>query len=105
MTVSEAQERVAFLIRLMRKSLADYTEGRAELGRLTGDLQSLIDALEEVADVRRVERLRSSWGELEIIYAIALDEGRPLTADEERDVQAIVEELNEGLQEPCSGDR
>jgi hypothetical protein len=87
--------RRAFLIDLLRRSMADYTERRADLGRLVSDVKSLIDSLEQVADPQWAEQLRSAWWKLELVYALALSEGRSELTDADRnEVQRGIEGLS-----------
>ncbi|WP_156766562.1 hypothetical protein [Mycobacterium sp. E2327] len=93
------RDRVADLRQLALDSLNRYAGGFAELERIDRDLKSIIRSLEEVADPSWTGSLLGQWGELEIIYALALDDGRRyLTQDEEADVQGIVAELRDELQ-------
>jgi hypothetical protein len=47
-----------------------------------------------VAEADWVARLRREWGQLEIIYAVALDEGRSELSDEEqRDIGSAIQKL------------
>jgi len=84
MSGSTASERELFLVGLMRQSLDAYERGDSGLGRLVADVESVLDALGEISHQDWVEELRSTWSGLEIVYAIALDQGRPSLTDEER---------------------
>lgn len=87
-------EREQFLTTLMCEALTAYESGHRDLARLVSDLESLISSLEDASDASWIGALRREWGELEIVHALALDEGRSaLTSDEKRDVNQTVDEL------------
>lgn len=88
-------EREQCLVGLILNTLDGYERGVVGLARLVADVEAGIEALFDVADNEWVERLRSAWFGLEIVYAMALDEGRSTTlTDEEReDVATTVAEL------------
>jgi hypothetical protein len=76
--------------------LSGYHGGLSSLGRLVSRLEPLIDQLEERGSEDWVRALRRNWGQLEILYALALDKGRgQLTDDEERDVAEIIDGIRE----------
>lgn len=94
-----SRDRVDYLRQLALDSLNHYSGGFDALERVDRDLKSIIRSLEEVADPSWTGSLLRQWGELEIIYALALDDGRRyLTQGEETDVQGIVAELVAGFQ-------
>jgi len=94
MSGSTAREREQFLVGLIAKSLDAYERGEAGLARLVADVEGAIEALFDVADSEWVERLRSAWSGLEIVYALVLDEGRSGLTDEERcDIDETIAEL------------
>lgn len=71
--------------------LNKYRGGFADLERLDRDLKSIIRSLSDIAESPWTKSLLRQWGQLEIIYASALAEGRfDLSQDEETDVQGIV---------------
>jgi hypothetical protein len=82
--VTDPGEQERFLVGVIEKALAGYEEGRSNLGRLVRRVESAIDELAHVADADWVAALRRSWGELEIVYALMLNEGRSSLSDEER---------------------
>jgi hypothetical protein len=85
------RDRIAYLRELALDSLNHYSGGFVELERVDRDLKSIIRSLEEVADPSWTSSLLRQWGQLEIIYALVLDDGRLyLTQDEEMDVRGIV---------------
>jgi hypothetical protein len=91
---SSIAEREQFLVALIAKALDAYEHGELGLARLVADVERGIDALFEVAAGDWVEKLRSAWSGLEIVYALALDEGRSELGDEELgDVSATIAEL------------
>ena len=77
------RRRFRFLIGRMRQALDGFERGAIALGGLAADVESVIDALFDVADNEWVERLRSAWAGLEITHAVALDEARPALSDED----------------------
>lgn len=91
--MSNPAARVQYLIELMRESLAAFSEGRVALPQLVSDVQSLINTLEPLADPEWVEEMRSHWWKLEFFYAISLDERRPLTNEESKEVADAVDVL------------
>lgn len=94
-----SHDRVAYLRQLALDSLSSYGGGFAELERIDRDLKSIIRSLNDVADASWTGSLLRQWGQLEIIYALALKDGRfRLTKDEEGDVQEIVAGLLAELQ-------
>jgi hypothetical protein len=85
MTESSTGEQERFLIGRIVHALDAYERGDSSLARLVADVEIGIDALFDVADSTWVEQLRSTWGGLEIVYALALDDGRSALTDDERD--------------------
>lgn len=69
---------------LARESLDAYERGEIGLTRLVANVESAIEALLDIADVAWVEELRSAWSGLEIVHALALDDGRRTLTDGER---------------------
>lgn len=93
-------ERVQGLVARISETLDSYLSGNLGLAVVIRDVESAIDALLDVADAYWVERLRSAWLGMEIIYAIALDEGRTvLTVEERHEVDEVVAELQSMLAE------
>jgi hypothetical protein len=91
---SSTAEREQFLVGLIMKALKLYERGEIGLGRLVADVESGVDALLDLAENGWVEELRSAWSGLEIVYAVALDEGRAeLTCEERDDVDETIAEL------------
>ncbi|MEA2354456.1 MAG: hypothetical protein QOD61_585 [Solirubrobacteraceae bacterium] len=89
-----AGEREQYLIGLLVKALDAYERGDGGLARLVVDVESGIEALFDVAEREWVEQLRSAWSGLEIVYALALDDGRSALTEEERgDVDETIAEL------------
>lgn len=89
------RERERFLVGLIVNALDEYERGDVGLARLVADVEGGIDALFDVSYKEWVEQLRSAWSGLEIVHAMALDEGRSTTlSDEERDdIATAVAEL------------
>lgn len=92
MSDTSHEDRVAYLKRLALDVLNRYHHGLEDLDQLVADMKSIIRSFEEVADPLWTKTLVKRWGELEILYALVLDEDRSgLTDDEEVDVQRIVQ--------------
>jgi hypothetical protein len=84
-------DRVAYLKELAVDSLTRFGGGFADLERLVGEMKSIVRSLDEVADASWTKALLKQWGQLEIVYALVLDEGRSsLSEAEEADVREIV---------------
>lgn len=92
-TVSEPGTRREQLVAMMRQALRAYSEERLPLPELVSDVESVIDALAEVADARWIEELRAQWWQLEFAHATSLDQQRPLTKEEREAVDRAVETL------------
>jgi hypothetical protein len=92
MTTHEmSEDRVARLRQLAIECLNNYSGGFADLEQLDRDLKSIIRTLSDLAEPSWTKSLLRQWGQLEIIYASALADGRlDLSQDEENDVQDIV---------------
>ncbi|HEX4345397.1 MAG TPA: hypothetical protein VHZ31_07540 [Solirubrobacteraceae bacterium] len=94
MAESLTGERERFLVGLIAGAFDAYERGDGGLARLVADVESGVEALFDVADREWVEQLRSAWSGLEIVYALALDEGRSAVTEEERgDVDETIAEL------------
>jgi hypothetical protein len=72
----DAEDREAFLVGLVGRSLEQYEAGALALPALVSEVEATVTALFEVADPRWVDRLRTAWSGLEIIHAVMLDEDR-----------------------------
>ena len=84
-------DRVDLLQRLAIDCLDNYGSGFVDLERLDRDLKSIIRSLSDIAESAWTNSLLRQWGQLEIIYASALAEGRfDLSQGEENDVQEII---------------
>ncbi|ORB91188.1 hypothetical protein [Mycobacterium persicum] len=95
----DSRDRIAYLRQLALDSINHYDGNFSALERLDRDLESVIRSLEEVADPSWTSSLLRLWGQLEIIYASMLDEGRfRLTQDDEVYVQEVVAKLVAELQ-------
>ncbi len=82
--MADRSEQEQLLVGVIEKALVGYEDGLSNLGRLVRRVESAIDELENVSDAGWVAELRRVWDTLEIIYAVALDEGRSSLSDEER---------------------
>lgn len=82
--MTDRSEQEQFLVGLLEKALVRYEDGRSGLAQLVRGVGSAIDELANVSDADWVAELRRSWGELEIIYALMLNQGRSNLNDEER---------------------
>lgn len=91
--IGAPEERRRFLAERIGQALDAY-ERDGDLARLVRDVESGVEALFDVADNHWVEELRSAWSGLEIVYAMALDEGRTTLDDDERgDIEKTIAEL------------
>src|SRR5690625_500963 len=96
---NEDHDRAAYLRRLALDSLSSYRGGFAELERIDRDLKSIVRALSDIAEAPWARSLVRLWGQLEIIYACALNDGRhDLTSREEAEIQVVITDLVAGLQ-------
>lgn len=78
----------------MRAELDGYLAGNIKLPALVDRLETLINALAGFADRAWVEEMHVIWGQMEIPYALTLNEGRSeLNADEQRGVDEAAEAL------------
>jgi hypothetical protein len=82
--VTLTEERKQLLVGLIAEALDAYESGEVDLARLVADVERGVEALFDVADHDWVEELRSAWSGSEIVYALALDEGRSTLSDDER---------------------
>jgi hypothetical protein len=97
-TTADDRDRVAYLRRLAIDRLENYRGGFAGLQQVTKDLDSIISSLQDIADTSWANSLLSQWTELEINYALKLDNGRHLlTVEEDIDVRKIVAGLIAGF--------
>lgn len=87
-------QRITYLKGLAMHSLESYQGGLDQLESLVNDLKSIIRSIEEVADPSWTKQLMKQWGQLEILYALLLDEDRfSLTDEEESEVRVLIEAL------------
>jgi hypothetical protein len=99
--VGSTRDRVSYLRNLALSSLAAYRGGFRGLEAVASDIKSIIRSLQEVADRSWTDKILRKWGQLEILYALALDEGRSsLTREEEEDVRQIIDALTEEFLNP-----
>jgi len=70
----ELVEREQRQLDLMRQRLVGFVAGEYAIDRVIADLEGLLEAL-QTASEDWVQEFRQSWGELEIHYAAALDQG------------------------------
>lgn len=100
-----SKDRVDQLRQLAIRCLNSYSGGFEELEQLDRDLKSIIRTLSELADSSWTKSLLRQWGQLEIIYALVLADGRRhLNQDEENDVRDIVAGLITEFQSSSSPD-
>jgi len=98
--MNESVEQVGWLAGQMREVLDEYVAGNVEVPMLVDRLDTLISSLARFADGAWVEEMRVIWGQMEIPYAVSLDEGRSeLTADERRSVDEAATALRAMLDE------
>jgi hypothetical protein len=75
---------------------ARYSARRASYAQFVSDVYEAIQVLDD-HDSPRFRELVKIWGQLEIINALSLADGRPLSAEEEADADALTNELLELL--------
>ena len=90
--VQHPQGQQRFLARTSLASIQAYDEGRLTFPRLVADLKSRIAAMRSFADPAWADELKSSWGRLEIVNAITIDQRR-------EPHQVEIEEIKEALEE------
>ena len=73
----------------------DGPQTLAALGGLVSSAGELINELEADADPAWTDRLNEAWADLELIYAVRLDRGGDLDADERRDVARAANAIRE----------
>lgn len=77
-------------------ALASSKGGLDDLSALLMKMKSVLSSLEAISADAWIAEARRDWGKLEILYALALEDGRvALTHEEESDVVAIVNVLTE----------
>lgn len=83
-------------------ALASSKGGLDGLSALLTKMKSVLSSLEAISTDAWIAEGRRDWGKLEILYALALEDGRvALTHEEESDVVAIVNVLTERFQKAC----
>lgn len=78
----------------MRDRLAEFRAGRVKIGKVIGDLEGLLYALDGASDAWR-ESFLEEWSTLEIAYAVALDQLAPLPTAKDPDVATSVTNLED----------
>jgi hypothetical protein len=73
----EANERELRQLRLMADRVAGFERGELYIAKVISDLEGLLWQLETTPQEWR-DRFREQWGELEIAYAVALDQLTPV---------------------------
>src|SRR4051812_47150635 len=68
--------------RLMLDAVGRYERGEIGLGRLVSDLESLLDALDNLSEEWR-DSFLGEWGDLEQVHAVALDRSENQLNDQE----------------------
>jgi hypothetical protein len=100
MISSDQREKERRLLELLYGTLDAYDARAIAFEALLGRVQNVIDELDGLAEPSRVARLRNAWGQLEILWAFALDEGRwTLTPEEQGEVRESVAEMRALLSE------
>jgi hypothetical protein len=98
--MTQSVDQIRFLCGEMRNLLDAYSAGSVSVPVLVDRLETLINALAGYADSSWVEEMHTIWGQMEIPYALSLDEGRSeLTADEQSSVDDAVAALRAMLEE------
>jgi hypothetical protein len=89
-----SRDRVSYLKGLALSSLGSYQGGFGGLEAVVTDIKSIVRSLQEVADPAWAAKILKQWGQLEILFALVLDDGRSsLTAREEEEATDIVHAL------------
>ncbi len=95
------KNRIDYLRELGLNALNSYDGTFAGLERLDRDLKSVIRSLDTSGMSAWSQWLIGPWGQLEIIYASALDENRStLAVDEILEIRSVVSELIEEFTNP-----
>ncbi len=90
----EVPDRVSQLKRIGFMALSDFRGGLDDLSRVTSATKSVLSSLEIISDENWVKEARRQWGQLEILYALVLEDGREsLTDTEHADTVEIVASL------------
>ena len=98
--MTQSVDQIRFLCGEMGNLLDAYSAGNVGVSALVDRLETLIKALAGYADSVWVEEMHTIWGQMEIPYAVSLDEGRSqLTSDEQSSVDDAVAALRAMLEE------
>lgn len=73
----EDDEREQRQFRLMEDRLVRFQAGELNLGQTIADLRGLLAALEQTPDAWKAQ-FTQEWGELEVAYAVALNNEAPI---------------------------
>lgn len=89
-------------LRKIEAVIAEYNSGKKSLYGLIGDIEFLIDALEDVDDNFKSVLLHE-WGRLEIVYAMALDMRKALDQTDLEEINDAVYKLIEAIAKAGGG--
>lgn len=96
---NEASAQKDRLRQLGLSALSRFNGGLDGVSFLLMKMKSVLSLLEATSTDAWIAEARRDWGQLEILYALVLEDGRAaLTREEERDVAAIVIVLTERFQ-------
>jgi hypothetical protein len=91
---------------LMLDRISQYERGKLRIGSLIDDLWALLSVLENATTTWR-ESFVAEWGDLEQVYAVALDRNRDLDAEDDAIIAsalAALKSLIAQVIEPDDGD-
>lgn len=88
-------------VMLMRNTVSDYTNGHISLATLISNLSILINHLQSVTTDWK-DRILSHWWNIEITYAMALDEGK-VTDEDSEDLLGSISNIKAMLFEALQG--
>jgi hypothetical protein len=77
-------ERLRYLAQLALGSLESFTGGFDEIERVDRDIRSILRSMREISDGSLIQSAMREWGQLEILYATLLAEGRRVVDREEQ---------------------
>lgn len=83
---------------LMRQLVKDLRSGRRYIGLVISDLEALVWELQEAPEEWR-DRFIEAWSELEISYAMALDQGGPMPSVSDPNIVLALDDLDALLDE------
>ncbi len=101
--MSDATDRELRQLNLMEERLVGFSTGYLDIARMISDLEGLVAALEVTSEDWK-NRFIHEWSELEIAYAVALNDGSPMPDASDpslmqatRNMQSLVQERMDAL--------